>query len=203
MKKIGLMGGTFNPVHNGHLILAKQAYLQAHLDEVWFLPSKCPPHKEIANRVSGHHRYQMLELAIRGYEYFRLSDLELLRKGMTYTCQTLTYLNSLPSDNQFYFIMGADSLFQMETWREPSIILQNAVILAACRDDYDKNLVSGQIAHLKGKYDHCQIELISYPRIRISSSKIRKCIKEHQDVSEMIPEAVNCYIKEHGLYENV
>lgn len=203
MKRIGLMGGTFNPVHNGHLILAEQAYQQAKLDEVWFLPAKLPPHKELSGSVSNRHRYRMLELAIRKREHFRLSDLEFLRKGTSYTYQTLLYLNSLPTHDRFYFIMGADSLFQFETWKNPSVILENAVLLVACRDDYDQSRILEQITFLKGKYAHSRIEWISYPRVALSSSQLRNDRRAHRDISGMVPESVNSYIKEHGLYESI
>ena len=122
MKKVGIMGGTFNPIHVGHLMLAENAYACENLDEIWFIPSADPPHKKEENVLNYEFRSQMTELAIRNIPYFVKYDFEAQRKAYSYTAETLRLLQQLYPDNEFYFIMGADSLFQIETWYEPASI---------------------------------------------------------------------------------
>ena len=106
MARIGIMGGTFNPIHNGHIKLADTAYKELSLDKIWFMPSKIPPHKDNSTIVDEQHRVNMINLAISDYDYFELSELELKREGTTYTSQTLEYLSEYYPDDIFYFIIG-------------------------------------------------------------------------------------------------
>ncbi|MBQ9563768.1 MAG: nicotinate (nicotinamide) nucleotide adenylyltransferase [Lachnospiraceae bacterium] len=115
--RIGIMGGTFNPIHLGHLILAENAYRQLDLDVVWFMPSGKPPHKPNTEILPNEDRVHMVELAIEGTPYFELSLLEIDRQGITYTVDTLEYLTKTRPEDQFFFLAGADSLYQFETWR--------------------------------------------------------------------------------------
>ena len=133
MKKIGIMGGTFNPIHNAHLMMAEAAYEQYGLDEVWFMPSKIPPHKDSREIVSEEHRSRMIQFAIDDYKHFLLSDMELKREGVTYTCETLQQcLNEFPEDH-FYFILGGDSLCDFEKWCHPEKIARMCTILSVSR----------------------------------------------------------------------
>ena len=119
-RKIGLMGGTFDPVHNAHLALAQQAYRQFSLDEVWMLPNGNPPHKRDHSKADVNMRLDMLRLAVKGLPYVKVCDLEQSEDAYHYTFQTLLKLNRMYPEVQFYFIMGADSLFDFEDWRHQS-----------------------------------------------------------------------------------
>lgn len=115
MKRIGIMGGTFDPVHNGHLLLGRQARSEYGLDEIWYMPSHIPPHKKDHRITDGKDRLAMLELALEGISFSSVSDFEMKREGNTYTAQTLELLKEEYPEDKFYFIIGADSLFQLET----------------------------------------------------------------------------------------
>ena len=116
MKKIGILGGTFNPIHHGHLILGQAAKEEFGLDEILVMPTKNPAYKTISGGVTEQNRVDMIKLAIAGFSYFRFSDMELNREGTTYTVDTLRALTKENTDCRYYFIMGADSLYQIETW---------------------------------------------------------------------------------------
>ncbi len=138
MKKIAILGGTFNPVHNGHLKLAENTWRQFSLDEFWFLPSPNPPHKQGRTITDFSHRFEMTKLAIRKYPSFVCSDFETRRTGKSYTSDTLTELKQLHPDTEFYFVMGADSFYEFGNWHEPETISKLATIIVADRD-YEKS----------------------------------------------------------------
>lgn len=179
MSKIGIMGGTFNPIHDGHIQIAEAAYQQYNLDEVWFMPNFQPAYKDIAGCVSTNDRYNMVQLAIAAYPYFKLSDLEIKRKGKTYTYETMTQLHEQYPNNQFYFIMGADSLFYFDKWVHPEIIMKYCIILVAKRDGKNNNELLCKIKELSVKY---QLDNRFFPldvdEIVCSSSNIRKQMNE-------------------------
>ena len=225
-RKIGLMGGTFDPVHNAHLALAQQAYRQFSLDEVWMLPNGNPPHKRDHSKADVNMRLDMLRLAVKGLSYVKVCDLEqskdayhytfqtLLtlnrmypevqfeysRPGTTYTSDTLSLLHESYPDTQFYFIMGADSLFDFEDWREPGIISQECILLAAARDHCRLEEIQQQIRMLKEKYD-ADIRILNTPDMEIASADIRGRIAGGEDISQMLPAEVEAYIRSHHLYE--
>src|SRR5690554_331928 len=122
MKKIGILGGTFDPIQNAHLVLAECSYEQFDLDRVWFMPSKNPPHKINKYIESKEHRSNMIKLAIEDNPHFEFSDFELMRQGLTYTTDTLLMLNQEYTDVKFYFIIGEDSLFDLENWKKPHLL---------------------------------------------------------------------------------
>ena len=138
MAKIGILGGTFDPIHNGHLALGKQAYEQFSLDEIWFMPSGHPPHKKGRLVTEGKEREDMVKLAIASVPYFVYSDFELKREGNTYTAQTLSLLKEVYPQHEFYFIIGADSLYEIEQWYHPEMVMKQAVLLVAARS-YEKD----------------------------------------------------------------
>lgn len=174
MKKIGIMGGTFNPIHIGHVEIAKAAYEQYQLDEVWFMPNNIPAYKSNKGIVSGKDRYNMINLAIREYKFFKVSDLELQREGKTYSYETFTLLNDMYPDYHFYFLMGADSLFYFEQWVHPEIILEKTDILVASRDNGGINKIKDKIADLQIKYKNAYINIIRCNIINCSSTTIRE-----------------------------
>lgn len=201
VKKIGIIGGTFNPIHNGHMVLADSAYKQFHLDQIVFMPSKNPPHKEHKNIISDDHRVNMISLAISKIPYFSISTLELERGGTTYTVDTLEYLRKTQTDKIFYFIIGADSLFQIETWRDPAQIMKMTKFIVASRYDLSKDIITDQIEYLNLTYN-TNIELIEMPNMDISSKHIRENIKNNVPIDAYVPESVKDYINKNDLYRN-
>lgn len=200
LKKIGIMGGTFNPIHNGHLVLANSAYKQFHLEEILFMPSKNPPHKEHKNIVSDDHRLKMISLAISDIPYFTLSTVELEREGTTYTVDTLESLWKTKGSISFYFIIGADSLFQIETWKKPEEIMKLAKFIVASRYGLSNEAMNQQIEYLNHTYN-TNIERIKMPDIDVSSKHIRENIKNSNSVKKYIPKAVEEYIDKYDLYQ--
>ena len=203
MRKIGIMGGTFDPVHNGHLMLADTAYRQFDLDQVWFLPNGNPPHKKEENiGTDARHRSRMVALAIQGRDYCRLEEYEVRRREVSCSYQTLEHFRKQYPEDEFYFIIGADSLFAIETWVHPERIFPACVILAACRDDHDSlEEMKAQIRHLKKVYPKARIQLLRSPLIPVSSSEIRRKIRAGLSIAEEVPVEVEAYIKEEELYE--
>ena len=141
------MGGTFDPVHMVHLTLAENAYHSFGLDEVLMLPNGDPPHKTDKIITPAVHRLAMLQLAVEGIPYFRISDMEIRRKGYSYSSVTLEELKKAHPDTDYYFIMGADSLFQIETWHEPAVIMADCVILAAMRNHTPDDVFKKQMEY--------------------------------------------------------
>lgn len=193
------MGGTFDPIHNGHLALAATAYRQFHLDRVYFMPTGTPPHKEGKQVLKAESRLEMVKLAIADYPYFGYSDIEIQRKGMTYTADTLTVLCEKCPQNQFYYIVGADSLDYMDQWYHPEIIFQKAVILAAMRETQSMERILAVKQMLEQKY-HGMIYLLDCPEINVSSSEIRNRIQRHDSISGQVPMVVEQFIQEHSFY---
>ena len=197
--KIGIMGGTFNPIHLGHLILAENAYRQLGLDVVWFMPSGKPPHKPNTEILPDEDRVRMVELAIAGTPYFELSMLEIDRPGITYTVDTLEYLTKEQPEDRFYFLAGADSLYQFELWREPAKILSMCHFAAARRDSVIYADIEAQAEYLRSKYQ-ASVSLIDIPEIDISSSNIRERIRRGDSIHFLVPQAVEEYLAEHRSY---
>lgn len=199
--KIGIMGGTFDPIHNGHLALGRCAYEQFQLDEVWFMPNGNPPHKEQSSiQMDGNTRSHMVELAIEGMKEFRLETYEITKNEVCCSYETMTYFaNKFPED-EFYFIIGADSLFAIETWVHPELLFPNCILLAAFRGEIDTvEEMNAQIQYLKDKYG-AEIELLNAPIVPISSSDLRRRLMSGESTSEWIPRAVEAYIKKEQLY---
>ena len=199
MKKVGILGGTFNPVHIGHLILAETAYETFDLDYVLLMPNGNPPHKELKSKDRGTHRMNMLELAVKDNPHLLTSSFELDRTGVIYTYKTLELLKKEHPDTKYYFILGADSLFDLEKWQQPDSICKNAVLLAAVRDDLGKERVKRQIALLEREF-HAEIYLMDTPNLSFSSHNIRERIKNGKTVTYYIPKAVEEYIHKNNLY---
>ncbi len=199
-KKIGIMGGTFDPIHLGHLILGEKAYEQFGLDKVLFMPSGNPPHKRNREgRATLAQRIEMVRLAIKGNPHFELSLEDACEEGYSYTKETLTRLKSNHPDTEYYFIMGADSLFSFEDWREPDQIAKLAVLVTAVRDHVEMTEMKTQIAHLNRIFD-ADIRILSTPNMDISSQMLREWIREGKSVRYYVPHLVAEYIHEHGIY---
>lgn len=190
MQRIGLVGGTFDPVHNGHLLLALFAREAIGLDEIVFVPSADPPHKD-ATRASADARLAMVECAIEGLDHFSASRIELDRAGKSYTVETLRQLRAMRPDGDFYLIIGADNVAQMSTWQDPVGILDLCTVVAGSRlvaeDRVDPALAARML-------------FIDTPLIELSSTLIRQRLHDGLPVRAMIPEKVERYIREKGLY---
>ncbi len=195
-KRIGIMGGTFDPIHNGHLKLAQRAQEQAALDKVLFMPSGNSYMK--SNVLETQKRVEMVALAIEQYPNFELSLIEARKPGNTYTCETLQSLTASHPDMQYYLIMGADILFQIEQWRNPEQIFQMAVLVCAVRDDHDLNAIrkKGSLLAASG----ADIIYLNMPKLEISSTDIRAKVKSSLSISELVPPAVAHYIEQEHLY---
>ena len=200
-KKVGIMGGTFNPIHNGHLLLAESAREAFGLDEILFMPSGNSYMKDAASILDGKTRAYMTELAIEGNPFFRLSRMELERKGPTYTCDTLSQLKRQEGACQYFFIMGADNLFILEKWKDVEYIFQNCVIAVAARGDEPDGEIGRKAELLKKRYQ-ADIRLLSERRIDISSLEIRERLQKGQSVRYLLPDSVLAYIAREGLYQS-
>lgn len=200
MAKIGILGGTFDPIHNGHLALGKQAYEQFSLDEIWFMPSGHPPHKKGRLVTEGKEREDMVKLAIASVPYFVYSDFELKREGNTYTAQTLSLLKEVYPQHEFYFIIGADSLYEIEQWYHPEMVMKQAVLLVAARS-YEKDHpdFEKQVKYLEEKFE-ARIEVIRFEEMDVASKQIRKMVSSGQSIKDLVPGPVAGYIRIHGLY---
>ena len=198
-KKVGIMGGTFDPIHTGHLILAEAAYETFDLDHVLVMPNGNPPHKPGQVHASMDDRIRMVQLAIADNPHLVFSDFENTLKGFHYTYQTLEYLKEENPDTDYYFILGADSLMSFETWREPERIRRNCIILVATRDGLSDARLEQQIQHLTGKY-HGEIYPLGTPNIDISSHMIRERRSQGRSIKYYVPSAVETFILEHGFY---
>lgn len=200
-KKVGIMGGTFNPIHNGHLLLAESAREAFGLDEILFMPSGNSYMKDAASILDGKTRAYMTELAIEGNPFFRLSRMELERKGPTYTCDTLSQLKRQEGACQYFFIMGVDNLFILEKWKDVEYIFQNCVIAVAARGDEPDGEIGRKAELLKKRYQ-ADIRLLLERRIDISSLEIRERLQKGQSVRYLLPDSVLAYIAREGLYQS-
>jgi len=199
MMKVGIMGGTFNPIHMAHLILAQSSLEQLGLNKVLFMPSKKPPHKRNDKITEDWHREKMVELAIQGNPHFELSRVELEREGTTYTADTLKELTLQNPEVTYYFIMGADSLFQMESWWEPETIFRLAHIVAAVRGNETRTELKEQAELLSTKYN-AFIHILNTPYLDIASHELRNMAGSGRSIRYFVPDAVYDYIKGHQLF---
>lgn len=194
--KTGIMGGTFNPIHNGHLILAKTAYEELGLDKVLFLPSGTSYMKK--NVLAAQKRIDMVRLAIADYPQFELSLVEVDRQGNSYTSETLDYLTKNNPDTCYFFIMGADSLFQIEQWKKPEQIFSLAKIVCAVRDDYNLDEIQQKGKQLQRM--GAKIIYLDMPKVEISSTDIRAKVKAQRSIANDVPMEVADYIQRERLY---
>lgn len=199
-KKIGIMGGTFDPIHYGHLILAQNALEAFGLDDILFIPSGTPWLKESTKVLSKNKRVSMTGIAIEDNPRFALSTIEIDREGNSYSYETVNELKRMDPDAAYYFIMGADSLLKLESWKCPDLLMKECTILAAVRDDCDQTALKKQIAYLTEKYE-ADIEMLPAPRIDISSTQIREMIADGKSVRYMMPDNVIAFIRKNHLYE--
>lgn len=193
--RTGIMGGTFNPVHNAHLLIAELAREEFKLDRIIFMTGGNPPHKDGA--ISPQHRFNMTHIAIEGNERFIDDDFEINRPEKSYTVNTLEYLKEKYPDDELFFIVGEDSLEDLPTWYEPERILEMCSLLVFPRKS--RETLMGTLNKMTDKFGK-RILPISAPVIGLSSTDIRKRIRDGKTVKYMIPDRVIEYIKQHNLY---
>ncbi|MCR4891828.1 MAG: nicotinate-nucleotide adenylyltransferase [Lachnospiraceae bacterium] len=197
--KVGILGGTFNPIHIGHLILAEQAYEEFDLEHVIFLPSGVSYLKKNTGVLPAETRYEMVSLAVSDNDHFSVSKREIMRKGNTYTSDTITELNRDYPGTHFFFILGADTLFQMENWFEPAQIFGGCTILASVRNGRSTDELKAKIQEYEKAYN-ADIRLLKTTDIDISSKMIRSFAERNHSIRYYVPDSVNEYILEKGLY---
>lgn len=200
---IGILGGTFDPIHKGHIMIAEQALQRFSLEEMWFLPNGNPPHKSQESiGATVKQRLHMVQAAIKSKPSCKMIDYEAQRAEVSYSYETLAFFKAKYPNNIFHFIVGADSLFSLEKWKHPELFLKECILIATYRDDKcNKTDVQHKIDYLSNKYG-ANIKLLEMPLIPISSHAIRQSVCEGK--WEAITPYLNAdtlqYIKENNLY---
>lgn len=198
--KIGILGGTFNPIHNGHLMMAKCALRQFHsLEAIMILPNNLPAYKESTSIITSEHRLAMLKLAVANEPSMFVSDMELVRGGTTYTIETLEQIHNLNPKLQIAFIIGADSLLSFSKWYRYKDILKHCTLLVAGRESERANLKQFE-KQLIEEVGYGTIKIMRNKNMDISSSQIRNCIAAGAIPYDCMPVSVANYIKENKLY---
>jgi len=202
--KIGIMGGTFNPIHHGHLVTAGEALHQFQLDKVIFIPSGDPPHKNFSEEKIAEHRYLMTVIATSGNKNFFVSRIEIDRKGKSYTIDTIKKLQEIyGKSTDLYFITGADAILEILSWKKTEEIIRLSSFIAATRPGYDISRIE-ELKERLFKITNNNIKKIfvmEVPALAISSTDIRKRVKEKRPIDYLVPEGVSNYILKHGLYK--
>ena len=199
MSKIGILGGTFNPIHVGHLLLAQYAYEFAYLDEVWIMPTGFSYLKKDDPVPSGEIRLEMVQRAVEDIPYMFPSDVEIKRKGCTYTYETLEYLHQTYPQHEFFFIIGADCLFTMEKWKNIQALFDQCTVIAALRGNVSEENMEQKRLELVNRFQ-AKIMLMPFKQLDISSTEIRERIKDKKSVRFLVPDGVLQFISEHNLY---
>lgn len=199
-RKIGILGGTFDPIHNGHLLLGQGAMEEMVLDKILFIPSGHPPHKDNGAISTPEHRCRMIEKAIGSNASFHISTVEVERMGYTYTVDTLTQLKEeYGKEVTFYFIVGADVIPDLLTWKDYGRVFKMCEFVAVLRPGTDKTILINEISRLRSE-DAAVIHTVDLPLIEISSRDIRRRVAEGKSIRYLVPDAVEAYIKENSLY---
>lgn len=196
MARIGIMGGTFNPPHAGHLLCASEACDQLGLDRVLFVPAHTPPHKEVAaGAPSPEIRAELCRLAVQDDARFEVSDIELQRGGASYTVDTLTELRAQRPDDELLFIVGADTALSLPTWHKPAEVSRLAALGIAGRQGVLRRDIVERLAGLP-----VRLEFFEMPRFDVSSSEIRRRLAGGQSIDYLVPAAVAEHLRRTGLY---
>ncbi|MFL6555593.1 MAG: nicotinate-nucleotide adenylyltransferase [Bacillus sp. (in: firmicutes)] len=189
MKKVGILGGTFDPPHYGHLLIANEVLSTLKLDEIWFMPNQEPPHKKKSDSIKNEDRLQMLDLAIQDNTAFRVETIELHRQGPSYTVDTMKMINDQYPDHQFFFIIGADMIEYLPKWHKIDELIKLVQFVGVERPEYST------------KTDY-PVRYVDVPAIDVSSSMIRDRVKNGKTVRYLLPDPVIKYIEEKHLYES-
>ncbi len=203
-KRIGVMGGTLDPIHYGHLLAAEESLVRFQLDEVVFVPTGNPPHKEEGPQLSAEDRYLMTVLATADNPNFRVSRIETEREGISYTLDTLRALkNEYGKNTIMYFITGADAILEIMTWKEPEQILKECCIIAATRPGYELARLEKALPpseRRRRKADR-RVIVLEIPALAISSTDIRQRVAAGRPIRYLVPESVVQFISKNGFYK--
>lgn len=197
--KIGVFGGSFNPIHNGHLALAEHASDMADLDRTVIIPAYESPFKLGTGGSDSVHHLRMAELAVRGNDRLTVSDMEVVKTETSYTVDTLRELAEQNPEDRLYFIIGADSFFNIEMWWRSEELLTTWPFVVGCRPGYDNEELRRFAESLREKYG-AEIHIVPVPQLDISSTDIRRRCAEGRSIRYLVPDAVDAYIRDNGLY---
>ncbi len=195
--RLGILGGTFNPPHLGHLVSAQEAYLHLGLDRVMFIPARIPPHKPVEDEPGVEHRLELCRLAVRGDERFAVSDVEVVRDGPSYTVDTLEELTSKAPDSELFLILGGDIAAGLPEWHEPEKVLSLSTLAIAERPGTTRSQIEGALGRLRGAD---RATFFPMPTIDLSSTEIRRRVRAGQPIRYIVPDAVAAYIRDNQLY---
>lgn len=195
--KIGIFGGAFDPVHNGHLLLAEQCREQCELDEVWFIPTRNPPHKEAGSLSPGKDRCEMLALATAGVSGFVVKRIELDRDDVSWTVDTLRGIRETNPQDELFLLIGADSLSDLPTWRDPEAIAELATIVAVNRGDAEPVCVEGLSPLIRD-----EVRFVTMPGVAVSATDIRTRVADGRSIRFLVSRAVEQFILERGVYSS-
>lgn len=199
--RLGIIGGTFDPIHNGHLIIAQEAALSLKLNRVLFIPAGDPPHKQKRAVSAAHHRFAMVQKAIANNPLFEVSTIEIDRPGLSYTVETLATLRQLyQTDDEFFFIIGVDAVADMLSWQSPERVLQLAKLAVVARPGYSLSLEKLQAGLPNTLLSECLVN-VETPQIEIASSWLRERVKSGLPIRYLVPDDVAAYIEENKLYQ--
>lgn len=199
--RYAIMGGTFDPIHFGHLAAAEAVREELHCDKIIFIPSGNPPHKKMRALTDAKHRYAMTVMAVNSNPNFEVSSIEIGRNGYTYTLDTVKQLLDYYSSNvELLFITGADAILEVESWYKVEELLKLCSFVAVTRPGYDKSKLEKKLQYLQSKYNS-RLYSIDVPGLNISSTDIRKRIKEGRSIKYLVPENIEQYIYKYKLYK--
>lgn len=199
-KAIGIMGGTFDPIHYGHLVTAEAARVAFDLETVFFVPSGRPPHKEEREVSSQESRYLMTVLAVTSNKDFKVSRVEIERPGKSYAYDTVKYFNDAYPDKDIYFITGADAIKEILNWHKVNMLLDHCFFVAATRPGYDLEALKARELRVLPPEKLEKIFTIEVTAMAISSTDIKRRVKENKTIKYLLPESVEAYIWKEGLY---
>jgi nicotinate-nucleotide adenylyltransferase len=195
--RIGILGGTFNPPHLGHLICAQEAYLQLELDRVTLIPARIPPHKPVEDEPGAQHRLALCRAAVGDDRRFDVSDVEIAREGPSYTVDTLELLHSREPESELFLIVGGDIAAGLPKWREPERVLSLATLAVAGRRGTSRAEVDEALGGLAGGE---RARFFQMPTIGVSSTVLRRRVRAREPIRYYVPDAVASYIDDHRLY---
>ncbi len=202
LKRIGVLGGTYDPIHNQHVAVAAAAYKELNLDEVWIMPNGVPPHKQNRKIASGKDRIAMIEYAIADYPYMKVCTYQVDQGGLSYVGQDFEKFNKMYPNTDFYFIIGADNAYTIDKWLYFDLLIQNCNVAVAGREvQGQEKTLPEQIAYLNTTYD-LNVVGLQFQSEPVSSTMIRDKLKNGEDVSEYINQNELNYIKANGLYDS-
>lgn len=200
MQKIGILGGTFNPIHNGHIRLAEACDKELHFDKILLIPTNLPPHKQAPELCSNQDRYNMCKLAVKGNPLFEVSDIEFRLGGTSYTYRTLQALKKQCPDSVLYLIVGSDMFFTFRQWKRYEEILSMCILVAASRNPMEhEKMLEMQRSFSHEGFTSIVIRNEVYP---LSSTELRELMKAGKEIVELVPPAVLAYIEEHRLFSD-